>query len=132
MSPERDEPYAVLGLGTKATPEEVRHAYRELVRHHHPDTRGAATPPADAGTHGDTATEELERILSAYAVLGDPARRAAYDLRLAADARNPRPGSPRGSWPPVRVVMRPWPDPLHVPAIRVGPVRWQPVTGRRR
>jgi curved DNA-binding protein CbpA len=140
MSTERAEPYAVLGLHAEATPEQVRHAYRGLVRRHHPDTRGAPTTRADACAPVDGATEELERVLAAYAVLGDPARRAAYDLRLAADAQNPRRGSPQGSSrgsaqgssTPVRVVVRRRPDPLDAPAIRVGPVCWQPVGDRRR
>lgn len=34
--PEKD-PYSILGVGKNATPEEIKHAYRELANKYHPD-----------------------------------------------------------------------------------------------
>ncbi len=64
--------YAALGLKSHATPEEIRTAYRILVRRLHPDARG--------DTNGDP---RFLRVQAAYEVLSDPAQRRAYDqLRL--------------------------------------------------
>lgn len=60
--------YEVLGIPASASPDEVRHAYRRLVKTAHPDRAG------------DRARFQL--ITEAYAVLSDPARRAAYDRGL--------------------------------------------------
>jgi DnaJ-class molecular chaperone len=74
MTGERRDLYAALGLTSKATQEEVRRAYLALVRQNHPDTRPCGDP------FDDTASDiALEQALSAYTVLGDPARRHRYD-----------------------------------------------------
>ncbi|HHS97858.1 MAG TPA: VWA domain-containing protein [Chloroflexi bacterium] len=65
--PEKD-PYEVLGVSPLATQEEIRRAYRALVRRYHPDS----------GTEEASATRFLE-IHQAYELLSDPARRRAYD-----------------------------------------------------
>jgi curved DNA-binding protein CbpA len=70
------DPYVVLGVEPSATAEQITHAYRALLRRHHPDTR----PTADE--HGNAPAEDaarLQQILHAYAVLHDPHRRARYD-----------------------------------------------------
>jgi hypothetical protein len=60
--------YEVLGIAEGASDEEVRHAYRRLVKAAHPDRVG------------DPARFRL--IRQAYEVLSDPAQRAAYDRTL--------------------------------------------------
>jgi len=63
------DPYAVLGVATTASQEQTTHAYRRKLRTLHPDTRAAsvsADPAAD---------DQLRRIMAAYALLRDPARR---------------------------------------------------------
>jgi DnaJ-class molecular chaperone len=115
--------YGALGLRPEATPEQIRHAYRALVRRHHPDTRRTASLRPEDDPH-TAAADSLERVLAAYAVLGDPAHRAAYDARLAEEAARTEHRTERGAPARVRVVVRPVydvPEPL---AIRVGPVRW--------
>ena len=60
--------YAVLQVHPTAEPEIVDAAYRRLARMYHPDVNKA---------HG--AHETMIRINLAYEILGDPAKRAAYD-----------------------------------------------------
>lgn len=60
--------YATLGVARTASDDEIKKAYRKLVRKYHPDV----SKEADA----DARTKELNE---AYGVLGDPEKRAAYD-----------------------------------------------------
>jgi len=76
--------YDVLGVSRLASVEEVRAAYRARARAHHPD----------AG--GDPAA--MRRLNAAWRVLGDPARRAAYD-RLLATGGAPTAGAVDGAGP---------------------------------
>jgi hypothetical protein len=64
--------YDVLGVPASATPAEVRAAYRAAARDHHPDAGG---DPA-----------RMRAVNVAWAVLGDPVRRAAYDRTLTGGA----------------------------------------------
>jgi curved DNA-binding protein CbpA len=64
--------YDVLQLRSDASPDDIRAAWRRLVRQHHPD-HGA---PADDDT--------LSRINRAYEVLCSPHERAQHDLDLRA------------------------------------------------
>jgi curved DNA-binding protein CbpA len=68
--------YAVLEVDERATPGQIRRAYRLAAMTHHPDRN-----PGDAD-----AALRFRRIQEAYEVLSDPARRAAY--------RRPPPGWP--------------------------------------
>jgi DnaJ-class molecular chaperone len=111
MTADRSDLYAVLGLTSRATPEEIRHAYRELMRQNHPDTRPAGEPR-------DTAVSDarLRQAVSAYSILGDAARRAVYDSRTTSTTPPP----------PVRIhgVQRFQQRGPEQPPILAGPVRW--------
>jgi curved DNA-binding protein CbpA len=61
--------YALLGIGRKATADEIKRAYRKLVFRYHPDRN-----PNDQG-----AADKLKAVLEAYAVLSDETQRAQYD-----------------------------------------------------
>lgn len=65
--------YAVLGVGRDATRDEIRHAYRRVARQVHPDRnlRPGDLPPG---------SPDIRVVNEAWDVLGDPHRRAAYDL----------------------------------------------------
>src|SRR5690606_23309194 len=65
--------YAVLGVGPTASADELAAAYRRQLRRLHPDTHAG-----DAGPESER-VRALQEVLSAYAVLGDPVRRARYD-----------------------------------------------------
>jgi curved DNA-binding protein CbpA len=105
-----DDLYQLLGVPREASREEIAQAWRRRARDEHPDAR-----PADAGAPG-----RFRALAGAWQVLGDPARRAAYDRALARE----RP-------PTIRVTVRHQPGPDGVaplvrmpgPPLRAGPVR---------
>lgn len=110
--------YAALGVQASATGQEIARAYRSLMRTHHPDADGGSAAGREA--QGREVQEiELLRIMQAFAVLRDPARRAAYDRSLA-------PRAQRGAGPqyiPVRKVPSEAGPSGHT--IRITPVRWE-------
>jgi DnaJ-domain-containing protein 1 len=61
--------YAILGVPRDATQEQIKEAYRRLVKIYHPDRN--PSPEAE---------EMFKLINEAYQVLSDPARRAGYDV----------------------------------------------------
>jgi DnaJ-class molecular chaperone len=68
MTSNRDY-YEVLGVGRTATEKEIKAAYRKLARKFHPDVNP-----------GDSAAEDrFKEVAEAFAVLGDPEKRARYD-----------------------------------------------------
>ena len=111
--------YQLLGVPRGASGGEITRAWRRRAAAEHPDRR-----PLDAA-----APARFRALLDAYQVLGDPARRAAYDRSLrdqprpgAAAAEGPVPGPParsqRGSGVPVTVR----PGRVPEPPLRAGPV----------
>ena len=79
--------YDVLGASPDASAAELRARYREQVLALHPDTRSPDVPADDA----DAA---LRLVNDAWRVLGDPARRAAYDEGLEESPF----GAEEGAW----------------------------------
>jgi DnaJ-class molecular chaperone len=63
--------YRILNVALSADQAQIQHAYRTQAKRYHPDR----VPPE----HRDWARAQMARINAAYEVLGDPARRAAYD-----------------------------------------------------
>ena len=88
MAPTKDF-YAVLGVSSSASQDEIKKQYRRLAAKHHPDKN-----PNDA-----KAAERFKEISEAYTVLGDAAKRKQYDdmRRLGAFGGfgGPRSGGPR-------------------------------------
>ena len=67
MAKRKRDYYAVLGVPRDAQDADLKRAFRELARQHHPDVN-----PADGG-------EQFREINEAYAVLSDRDARARYD-----------------------------------------------------
>lgn len=59
--------YEVLGVSGDATANEIKRAYRQLVRRYHPDISG------------DDRVSAFHEVARAYETLNDPGRRSAYD-----------------------------------------------------
>ncbi|KAF8844976.1 DnaJ-domain-containing protein [Paxillus ammoniavirescens] len=66
--------YAVLGLKSVATPEDVRKSYRKLALQYHPDKHTNSTEEERG-----RASKQFHKIGFAYAVLSDEKRRKNYD-----------------------------------------------------
>ncbi|MHB8637854.1 MAG: molecular chaperone DnaJ [Fimbriimonadaceae bacterium] len=63
------DPYEVLGVARNASADDLKLAYRRLARQYHPDVN-----PNDPA-----AEEKFKEIGQAYAVVGDPEKRARFD-----------------------------------------------------
>lgn len=112
--------YAVLRVPRAATQREIVRAYRSLMRTHHPDLDNPAAAPA-----------ELQLIMQAFAVLGDPKRRQAYDRDAVREANPAAAPHDRAGRPaqdksqnepqdiPVRLIRH------EDPPLRATPVRWE-------
>jgi DnaJ-class molecular chaperone len=118
MTDQPPDPYAVLGVAHDASQDEISHAFRALLRRHHPDSRGEVS-------REDRSDLALRDVVAAYGVLRDPIRRAAYDRRFLEQARRPSQDAPR-----VTVAVRAHHPSTPEPPIVAGPVTWQrPATG---
>src|SRR5918993_1017031 len=78
------DPYRLLDVARAATDDDIRKAYRQLARKHHPD----------ANPDDPHAEERFKEIQQAYETLSDPKRRRAYDERYRPSPRR-RAASPR-------------------------------------
>lgn len=121
--------YAVLGVPAHADAAEITRAYRRALRRLHPDTASHAPEHADEATSGPAAGAALALLHDAFAVLGDPDLRAAYDRRNrpARTARTTRRSSDEPT-PAGRPYLTDPPD----PPLRAGPVRYRPSPTDRR
>lgn len=69
--PRQPNYYRVLDVALQADQDQIQHAYRTLAKRYHPDV-----VPRERRVW---ARGQMARINAAYEVLGNPARRAAYD-----------------------------------------------------
>jgi curved DNA-binding protein CbpA len=100
--------YQLLGVPRDASRQDIAQAWRRRARAEHPDSR-----PGDAAAAG-----RFRALAQAWHVLGDPARRTAYDQALS---RGQIP--PPASGPPARTVVTPTAGRPGPPPLRAGPVR---------
>ena len=76
-----DDPYSVLGVTRSASDDDIRKAYRKLVKELHPDVN-----PSKG------AEERFKKVTAAHEIVGDPDRRRQFD-RGEIDCRR-RPDDP--------------------------------------
>ena len=95
MHDRHEDHYRVLGVARDASKHEIRRAYRQLARRHHPDAR---PQPGGRG--------RFVMVARAYEVLRDPVKRACYDRRLG-PARGPAHSDRRPSGEPRAADHRP-------------------------
>ncbi len=69
MSAPRKDYYRILGVGAKASQDEIKAAYRTLAKKHHPDKN----------RNDRRAAERFKEVGEAYSVLSDPKKRREYD-----------------------------------------------------
>jgi len=74
MSQDDQDYYGLLGVPRDASPETIRHVYRQLARAYHPD----------AGPGNPVGEERFKLVTEAWETLSDPALRARYDRGLEA------------------------------------------------
>src|SRR3954466_8950143 len=67
--PQKKDFYSVLGVGSNASQDEIKKAYRKLAKKYHPDAN-ASDPKA---------AERFKEISEANNVLGDAEKRKQYD-----------------------------------------------------
>jgi len=69
--------YEVLEVAPAASYDAIRRAYLRQARRHHPDSHGGSGPEIL-----DEARRRMTAVNAAWAVLGDPAQRRAYDAEI--------------------------------------------------
>src|SRR4051812_34584893 len=77
--------YKVLGILREASQDDIRKAYRNLVRQYHPDAN-----PKDP-----KAEERFKEVQQAYEVLSNEEKRQEYDKQFYTSSRASRSGRPR-------------------------------------
>lgn len=68
--PREKDYYKILGIQTTATPEQIKEAYRNLVKVHHPDVTGSEQPDS----------QKFRDVMEAFGVLSVRESRVNYDL----------------------------------------------------
>ena len=95
--------YAILGISSMATADEVRAAYRRLVKAYHPD-------------HYHGGSENFRQVQEAYSILGNPERRRQYERQLH---KPPMPGYSTPDAPRAEPLI---PDPEPMPVKPINPM----------
>ncbi|CAK7334267.1 unnamed protein product [Dovyalis caffra] len=73
--------YEILKIPVGASNQEIKTAYRRLVRTCHPDVA--------AGDQKDSSADQFMKLHAAYSTLSDPEKRAVYDSKLFVRKQRP-------------------------------------------
>jgi molecular chaperone DnaJ len=84
----RPDYYKTLGVDKKATPEQIKKAYRKLARQYHPDRN----------PDNKQAEERFKEVSQANDVIGDPEKRKQYDSGTGSFAAGGGPGGGFGGF----------------------------------
>jgi curved DNA-binding protein CbpA len=124
-----DTYYAVLGIPETATQDQIKRAYRRLIKRVHPDKF------PNASSYWKRAVEqESKKVIEAYYVLSDSTQRLSYDRQLAsyrqqhAPTPSPRPKAATTS-PPRSYTSQPNPRPQARAAVRRSWASWAFLAG---
>jgi len=79
------DPYEILGVSKTASEAEIKKAFRNLAKKHHPDTQSA----------DKNAQKKFQEISGAYDIVGDKDKRTKFDAGEIDEAGNPRGFDPR-------------------------------------
>jgi len=79
--------YDRLGVGKSASGDEIKKAYRDMARQHHPDKGGD--------------TETFKGVQEAYEVLSDPSRKQMYDMTGSTSEQPQQQQQQRGPFPDI-------------------------------
>ncbi len=123
----RGDPYRVLDVPRRATPEELKRRWRDLAREHHPDRAVGDAPEQQR------LTARMARINAAYDLLRDPVRRARHDASPSAQraSHDPdEPGDGSGRWREPGASSETGVPGRHRPDGPPAPARSRPVTAR--
>ena len=79
------DPYQVLGVAKSASEADIKKAFRNLAKKHHPDTHAG----------DEAAKKRFQEISAAYDIVGDKDKRAKFDAGEIDASGNPRGFDPR-------------------------------------
>ncbi|MGF1576035.1 MAG: J domain-containing protein [Cyanophyceae cyanobacterium] len=98
--------YQTLGLTTNATSDQIKRAYRQLVKEHHPDVVPHLTQGGE---------ERIRQINAAYEVLKNPSARQAYDGRVQRQQRPMTPTKPHNTVTDEATTVHLWMQQVYTP-----------------
>jgi len=78
LGPRRSNHYKLLGVSQTATPKEIKQAYYQLAKDHHPDKGG-----------GEQAAQKMIQLNDAYSILSDSKERRSYDATIHSENQKP-------------------------------------------